>query len=282
VTFVLTVDFEDWHQLVYRRIGREDWITGSPAFERHVEAVLDLLDEVDVSATFFVVGATAERHPAALREVVSRGHELGCHGYEHRRAHAFTRMQFREDVRRCLDVVDDLCGVRPTGFRAPWFSITAETRWVHQELEELGFRYDSSLYDSPLLRERLRQIPAHPFRLGALWEFPVAVWKTHGVIVPIGGGSYWRMLPETALWHGLESVGRDSGLPVLYFHPYEFAPEPLEVVLPAGSARRDRTRERYRRLSKNARRTLIPGRVREAAGRFRFVSFRQVMEEGAL
>ena len=75
-TFVLTFDFEDWHQLVHRRIGRADWRAGSEGFQQHISILLDLLDELAVSATFFVAGVTAERHPAALAEVVARGHEL--------------------------------------------------------------------------------------------------------------------------------------------------------------------------------------------------------------
>ena len=72
-TFVLSFDFEDWHQLVHRRIGRPDWRDGSAEFEQHVSTLLDLLDELGVSATFFVAGVTADRHPGALTEVVGEG-----------------------------------------------------------------------------------------------------------------------------------------------------------------------------------------------------------------
>jgi polysaccharide deacetylase family protein (PEP-CTERM system associated) len=278
-TFVLTFDFEDWHQLVYRRIGREDWRAGSASFERHVSNVLDLLDELHVRATFFVVGATAERHPGALAEVAAGGHEIACHGYEHRRAYEQTPDTFRDDVARCLAVVGDVCGVGATGFRAPWFSITPRSLWVHDVLEDLGFAYDSSLYDSPVLRGRLRPIPGRPFRVGGLWEFPIAVWRHGAAVLPLGGGSYWRALPSAALWPALESVAHDSVLPVLYFHPYEFAPEPLQVTLPASATRRERRRETFRRIAKNTRRQLIPARVREAAGRFRLVSVQDALDE---
>lgn len=276
-TFVLSFDFEDWHQLVYRRIGRADWQVGSDAFPRHVDEVLALLDELAVQATFFVVGATAERHPAALARVAACGHEIACHTYDHRRAFRQTPDEFREDVARCLDVVGGICGVRPVGFRAPWFSITPESAWAHEILQDLGFRYDSSLYDSPLLRGRIRPIPAHPFRIGELWEFPIAVWKRHGLVLPLGGGSYWRALPGPVLGRALAEVARDATLPVLYFHPYEFAPEPLQVLLPPSATVAERVRETRRRVYKNARRGLIPGRLREAAARFRLVGFREAL-----
>ena len=277
--FVLSFDFEDWHQLVYRRLGRADWRSGSDSFPRHVHDVLSLLDELGVHATFFVVGAAAERHPGALWDVVAAGHEVGCHGYEHARAFTQTEAAFRDDTLRCLEVVDRVCGAAPAGFRAPWFSVTPECRWVYDVLEELGLRYSSSVYDSPLLRQRLRPIPERPYRAGGLWEFPVAVWKEHRVRLPIGGGSYWRALPSAALWHGLERVRQASLFPVLYFHPYEFAVEDLRVVPPPGATLGERRREVVRRLYKNARRRVIPGRIREAAARFSLVGFRDALEE---
>ena len=277
-TFVLSFDFEDWHQIVRRRLGHEDWRDGDAAFARHVELTLDLLDELDVTATFFVAGVTAERHPDALREVAARGHELGCHGHEHRHLHRLTPDEFRDDVRRCLDVIASTCGAAPLGYRAPWFSINRETPWAHGILRELGFRYDSSFYDSPRLRRRIRPVPAHPYRVDeGLWEFPVAVARYGRLVLPLGGGTYWRALPAAALRRGLDRVARQSAFPVLYFHPYELAPETLEVVLPAGAGRRARLQETRRRIHKNVRRHLIEDRIREAAAAFRLVPFRDVI-----
>ena len=284
-TFVLTFDFEDWHQLVHRRLGRTDWRAGSAEFDEYMSMTLNLLDELGVSATFFVAGVAAERHPRALEEVVARGHDVGCHGYEHRRAFQQTPQEFRDDVVRCLDVVASICGVTPIGYRAPWFSITRQSLWAHDVLRELGFRYDSSLYDSPFVPQRIRPIPTSPFRVGAgagddLWEFPIAVWRRGRTALPLGGGAYWRAVPAVALWHGLEDVARRSTYPVLYFHPYEFAKEPLRVVLAAQATRKERLRETTRRLYKNARRNLIAVRLREASARFRLVTFRDILDSG--
>jgi polysaccharide deacetylase family protein (PEP-CTERM system associated) len=284
-TFVLTFDFEDWHQLVHRRLGRPDWRAGSPEFEGHVANVLHLLADLGVSATFFVAGVTAERHPEALQEVVARGHEVACHGYEHRRAYRQTPSEFRRDVVRGLETVTDICGETPIGYRAPWFSITRGSFWARDVLLELGFRYDSSLYDSPRIPRRMRPIPSHPFRLGGdagdgLWELPIAVARWGRAVLPLGGGQYWRYLPAVALWRGLDNVARRSAFPVLYFHPYECATEPLRVVLPAGASRRERLHETQRRVTKNTRLELIPARIREAARRFRLVACRDVIALG--
>ncbi len=277
--FVLTIDFEDWHQLVLRRIGRADWREGSESTRRHVERLLDLLDEADVRATFFVAGVSADRHPEALRDVLARGHELACHGHEHRRAFRQGRDEFRRDAARGIEALERTCGVTPAGYRAPWFSITRDSEWAHEVLVELGFRYDSSLFDSPRIPNRIQPVPAEPWRLGSgLWELPLAVWRRGRVVLPVGGGAYWRALPDRLLWPALERVARQGEFPVLYFHPYEFAAERLRIDLPAGAPTRARAREAWRSASKNARRHLIAPRLREAARRFRLVTCREALD----
>ena len=182
---------------------------------------------------------------------------------------------------RCVDAIERICGVTPAGYRAPWFSITQDSAWAHDILRELGFRYDSSLFDSPRIPNRIQPVPAHPFRIGgdgdALWEFPLAVWRRGRVLLPLAGGAYWRALPGVVLWHGLESVARQATYPVLYFHPYEFAYEALHVVLPPQASTKERFREMRRQLSKNTRRQLIRPRLADAATRFRLVPFRDVL-----
>jgi polysaccharide deacetylase family protein (PEP-CTERM system associated) len=278
-TFVLTFDFEDWHQLVYRRLGRPDWRAGGAEFDEHVSTLLAFLDDLGIHATFFVAGVAAERHPRALQGVVASGHDLACHGYVHRRAFQQTPAEFREDVVRCMHVVGDLCGVELTGYRAPWFSITRDSLWAYEILAELGFGYDSSLYDSPFVPRRITPFPRRPFAVhDDLWAYPIAVARWGRTTLPVGGGAYWRALPRSVLWRCLDSVARVSPSPVLYFHTYEWANEALRVTLPTGASSRERARETARRVYKNARRSLIPVRLREAALRYRLVSFRDIVD----
>jgi peptidoglycan/xylan/chitin deacetylase (PgdA/CDA1 family) len=58
---LLSIDFEDWHQLVHRSAGAPDWDASGPALVRQTEAVLDLLDELGAKATFFFLGMTVRR-----------------------------------------------------------------------------------------------------------------------------------------------------------------------------------------------------------------------------
>ncbi|HKH30177.1 MAG TPA: polysaccharide deacetylase family protein [Gaiellaceae bacterium] len=226
---LLSIDFEDWHQLVHRRLGRSDWDRRGAALERQTDVVLTLLDDLGVKATFFVLGMTADRYPDVVREVAARGHEIASHGYAHERVHSQTPDSFRADVERSLEAVESAAGVRPVGYRAPAFSITRDTPWAYDVLGDLRFEYDSSQYDSPRVPNRISPIPRAPYRLRAesgaeLWELPVAAAS-----IPVSGGAYWRVLPAALLSRTLRRLIAEGAAPALYFHPYEFDPEPLRA-----------------------------------------------------
>jgi peptidoglycan-N-acetylglucosamine deacetylase len=226
---LLSIDFEDWHQLVHRRLGRADWDRRGPALERQTDVVLTLLDDVGVKATFFVLGMTAARYPELVREVADRGHEIASHGYAHERVYDQSAESFRADLERGLEAVEAAAGKRPVGYRAPAFSITRDAPWAYDVLGELGFEYDSSQYDSPRVPNRISPIPRTPYRLRAesgaeLWELPVAAAR-----IPVGGGAYWRAFPTPVIARALRGLIDQGALPALYFHPYEFDPEPLRA-----------------------------------------------------
>ena len=61
---------------------------------------LDLLYQLDVPATFFVVGDRAERHPELIQEYIRRGHQVAAHGYDHQRFSVLTVAQLDDQLRR--------------------------------------------------------------------------------------------------------------------------------------------------------------------------------------
>jgi len=254
---LLSIDFEDWHQLVHRRLGFPDWDRPHAALERQTTQLLDLLDELDARATFFLLGMSVEHHRALVAEIVRRGHEPASHGHAHARVYDQTRQEFRADLDRAIEAIADATGERPLAYRAPAFSINRRTPWAYDVLAEAGFRYDSSQYDSPRVPERIGNIPAEPYRLGDLWELPVA-----------GGGAYWRLLPPRNL--------RD--LAVVYFHPYEFGPA-LRAELPAGATWRQRLGAAKVVTWRNAGRSLVERRLRQVARTHRLVSYHQAYDD---
>jgi polysaccharide deacetylase family protein (PEP-CTERM system associated) len=281
---LLSIDFEDWHQLVHRGLGRDDWDQRGPALERQTAAIFELLDELSAKATFFVLGMTAERYPDLVRAIAAQGHELACHGYAHRRVPTQSRDDFRADVERCAELLENLGGKRPLGYRAPAFSITRETTWAYDVLAELGFRYDSSQYDSPRIRERIGDVPHTPYRLGLsegreIWEYPITVWPVRGRSVPMGGGAYWRALPTAVLRRALREVVAENSHPVLYFHPYELDPQPLRATLPESPTPKQRALAAWKSVQRNPGRRLVADRIRAIAREHKLGSYEEAHGE---
>jgi polysaccharide deacetylase family protein (PEP-CTERM system associated) len=273
---VLTFDLEDWHQIVHRSLRLEAWDRPHEAFERQVEALLGFLDELGVKGTFFVLGMCARNYPDAVREIARRGHELASHGFSHVLVDRQAPDEFRRDVEASVELLESMIGQRPAGYRAPAFSITRATVWAYDVLADLGFEYDSSQYDTPRIPGRIAGIPREPYRLEVggrnLVEFPVAVGTWRGRRIPVGGGSYWRLLPRNVLFGALRAAARPGAAPVLYFHPYEFDPKPLRAV--AGPRFRVATQKLYW----NAARGRIERLLRAVAGEFDLLTHERCLE----
>ena len=82
--------------------------------------ILDILDELKVSATFFVIGLHAERQRNILERIHHTGHEVGNHSYHH--AHFGTLRRYRywiEEITRTQQIVADVTGRSPRLFRPP-------------------------------------------------------------------------------------------------------------------------------------------------------------------
>lgn len=101
--------------------------------------LLDLFDEEGVATTCFVTGETAGKFPEAVRDLVARGHELGCHGMSHT---AFTRLDRERARGEISEATDRLRGFAPVrAFRAPYLSFPDAYLDL---LEEAGLTLDSS------------------------------------------------------------------------------------------------------------------------------------------
>jgi polysaccharide deacetylase family protein (PEP-CTERM system associated) len=276
------IDFEDWRQLALRQAGVVAWDRPNDAFVRQVHALLDLLDEVHGTATFFILGVTAKNYPGLVEEVIARGHEPASHGFAHVRAFEQTPAEFRSDIEKSIRQIVELTGRAPVGFRAPVFSVNRDTVWVYSILAELGFRWDSSQYDSPRVPRRLRGIPATPYALVApdgarLLEIPLAVRRFGRVSVPIAGGSYWRILPSGLIRRVLPQSAGDPA--VLYFHPHEFDAEVLHPALPPGSSLRQRAVGGYKYIRANPGRHRLRSCLRRVARDYRLTSYERELAE---
>ena len=86
---------------------------------RATPLILDVLKAEGVSATFFVLGRHADRWPELVRRMADEGHQIGNHGYWHRKLHRRSPAYVRDDLTRGAEAIQRASGVRPQVFRAP-------------------------------------------------------------------------------------------------------------------------------------------------------------------
>lgn len=231
----LTIDVEDYFQVnaFARHIHRDQWDHYPLRVNGNTDRILDMLDSFSIKATFFILGWVAERLPALTKEIHKRGHEIACHGYGHELVYVIGPERFRSDIRRSKMILEDQCGERLCGYRAPSYSITGKSLWALDILVEEGFSYDSSIF--PVVHDtygipNAKRFP-HTLQTGAgpLEEFPLTTLPlrlgSREMRLPIAGGGYLRLFPVSLIEMGINMINNKEKQPaVLYFHPWEIDP----------------------------------------------------------
>lgn len=243
----MTVDVEDWFQVgAFERVIRKaDWDGLDRRVERNTDVVLALFAQGGVKATFFTLGWVAERHSALIRRIVAAGHELASHGWDHDRVFTLNPAQFRADLARARDALEQAGGVAVTGYRAPSFSIDARTPWAYDVLAEAGYAYSSSV--APLVHDHYGwpEAPRFAFRPladAALIEVPVTVAAFGRRRIATGGG-FFRLFPAALTDHAVRQVAGQGQPATFYFHPWEIDPaQPRVAAAPLRSRLRHYSR----------------------------------------
>jgi polysaccharide deacetylase family protein (PEP-CTERM system associated) len=225
-----TVDVEDYYQVsgFEKHIPREQWDRWESRVEANTRRLLRLLDRNGVRATFFVLGWVGERYPHLVREIHRLGHEIGSHGFWHRLIYDQSPDDFREDLVRSRDLLEDTIGAPVINYRAPSFSITKESLWALEILAEEGFQVDSSIF--PIHHDRYgipgaeRNLHRMMTPVGPLWEFPPSVARFAGLNVPVCGGGYFRLYPLPWTLYCLRRINRTRQPFICYVHPWEVDP----------------------------------------------------------
>ena len=85
-----------------------------------LEEILDILDEEEVKASFFVTGEWAQSHPDLLRKLAEAGHDIGNHSQTHRSMTGLSKEEKKKEILEAKEAVETATGVRMHFFRAPY------------------------------------------------------------------------------------------------------------------------------------------------------------------
>ena len=226
---VNTFDVEPWWATVPPCIDIDLWDDMPDRSEAPLYEYLDLCDEAGVKCTFFFIGWYAKRFPKRVLEVLSRGHEVGCHSLFHEDVATMSTLQFRESTREAKAMIEDACGARVFAYRAPSFSFPP-TRYAEllAELSGLGFTIDSSvttadrIYGGGFTSDTF-SAPSSMLRAYGvdIFEIPVPGVKIVGREFSVFGGGYLRLTPNFLL----DIFIHLEDFQVLYLHPHDFDSE---------------------------------------------------------
>ncbi len=223
---ILTINLEDYYHVAafQHLITRDQWYRFETRLQKNTDRTLALLDQLDVRATFFVLGWIADRWPDLVRRVADAGHEVANRGFYHRDLATLTREEFREDLVQSRDAIEAATGQRVLGYRLSDGWLRPTQFWALDVLAQEGHAYDSSVM--PWLRtfadEAFAQPASHETKSGAIWEVPLSTRSVAGLRIPIAGGNYFRQLPESFIRRSVQRHRDAAAAPfVMYFHTWE-------------------------------------------------------------
>ena len=225
---ILTFDIEEWFHLLDREspesISR--WNSYEVRIHKNMERIFAMLYLHNFSATFFCLGWVAETYPEIIREITSRGYEVGSHSMMHQAVYDQNPKTFKGDVEQSIKLLEDITGQKVRYFRAPLFSINENTKWAFEILKELGIDVDCSIFPAPHTdggyASYAAPVPSVIQYNGIeLKELPVNSKNVFGKSIIFSGGGYFRLLPYPII----QRWSKDSDYVMTYFHPRDFDPE---------------------------------------------------------
>lgn len=224
----MTVDVEDYYQVsaFSNNVDKSEWDKYPSRVNSNTNWLLDLFDEHNIKATFFVLGWVAERERQLIKRISDLGHEVACHGYKHDLIYNQTKQLFTEETIKSKAILEEITGKQVNGYRAASYSITAKSIWAIDVLCEAGFTYDSSIF--PIVHDRYgipnAETVPHKYRTDSgneIIEFPLSTVGFGNKRLPISGGGYFRLFPYWLTQQGLKIVNKKNIPFIFYMHPWE-------------------------------------------------------------
>ncbi|KAF1079014.1 polysaccharide deacetylase family protein [Methanogenium sp. MK-MG] len=253
----VTVDIEDWYHIpsvcgstfsVYKDVDEffEKWNTRYDYLSEPTKRVLNLLDQFNAKATFFVVADVVENYPGLVESIAEKGHEIACHGLHHKckidpktKEPLMTPKEFEKQTLEARNILEEASGQKVIGYRAPNALIGG---WMLDSLENIGFKYDSSVCVNSLYNKTdspLRGVSTYPYyplngslEMGPkrkIIEHPWAYYDLAGFRIPTSGGPMLRFLGSHIILKGLQNSLK-RGNAVFYFHPIDISFEKFPEI----------------------------------------------------
>ncbi len=219
---ILTFDIEEWFHLLDFDATRTEaeWGRYEVRIFDNVDRILQILDETDTKATFFIIGWVARTYPDLVKKIADK-YQIGSHTMTHQLVWQQSPEEFREDVLSSIKLLEDITGKRVECFRAPGFSIRESEGWAFDVLVDLGIKYDCSVFPAhhahggmPSFGNATPSIIKH--NNVEMKEFPVSAKQILHKSLIFSGGGYFRLFPYPVIRHFADS---NKDYMLSYIHP---------------------------------------------------------------
>lgn len=223
---ILTFDVEEWFHLLDFDATRTEaeWVKYEIRIYENVDRILDILEHTDTKATFFIVGWIARNYPDVVKKIAAK-YQIGTHTMSHQLVWQQKPEEFRKDVESSIKLLQDITGQPIECFRAPGFSIRETEPWAFDILQDLGIKYDCSIFPAAHAHGGMASygtpMPSLIKHGNVLMkEFPVSTKTFMGKNIIFSGGGYFRLVPYGLLkrWSAQAANGFKGHMVPLLWH----------------------------------------------------------------
>ena len=222
---ILTFDIEEWFHILDNESTKTEkhWEDFEYRIESNIERILGLLEKNNQRATFFCLGWIAEKFPNIIKKIASLNYEIGTHSNLHTLVYEQTRKEFKNDLKKSINNIEDIVGKKVRSYRAPGFSLINKRKWVFEELIESGIEVDCSIFPTSRAHGGYSEFPSNTptiIKIGEskIKEFPINTINLLSKELVFSGGGYFRLIPYYLLYPMFKS----SNYIMTYFHPRDF------------------------------------------------------------
>jgi len=192
--------------------------------EKAIPFMLSLFDEFGVKATFFISCEILSLYGDVIRKIADNGHEIASHGVKHDICYdKMSRYELIEQIGVSKELLKDVTGTKPVGFRTPQFRIN---EYLYDILREMNFKYDSSMVKGHLLmRYNNKNIHEGPFIRNGICEIPISTLP----IIKIPNGLLWiNALGFENFKLFFDKFEKDNTT-VFYLHPFDLIEDKSKI-----------------------------------------------------
>lgn len=222
---ILTFDIEDWFHILNNETTKTEkqWGNYESRIHKNMDRIFKLLEDCDVKATFFCLGWIAQKYPEVIKRIDELGYEIGTHSNMHQLAYDMTKVEYENDLKKSINVLEGIIGKKIISYRAPGFSITKKNLWTFEILHKYGIKNDCSIFPANRAHGGIpgfkKSTPCIVEYSGVkLREFPINTVDALGKKVIFSGGGYFRLAPYPLI----KKLTERSSYIMTYFHPRDF------------------------------------------------------------